>query len=242
MKNFKSFFLVLAVSVLAFVSCSKDEDKPAGPTYKQPAIASRTEIVAIPDGLQAQADGGDFNASMAVLYMGLANAFGSFTADFTVPEGAEKQNLKNGSSVYYWTYGGYSYWMTYTETALKNTWKYDYQFPEVPRFTFISAEETTNGKSGNWAINNPEAGSHEALWDYVWTLNGDNDFNADLTLYDVEEGNTVFKVLARVNNSGSFQLFDAGVKTVEVIWNTNGSGSWWIFDGTDTYTGTWTAK
>jgi hypothetical protein len=239
MKTFRRILMMLVMPALFFTACNKDDEKTDKTTYKSPSIASRGDVVTIPDGLQSLADGGDFNAGMAVAYMGMANGIASFAGSFVVPDGAAQENLKGGSAVYHWTYGGYSYWMTYAETLTKYTWEYDYEFPEVPRFTFMDAEELKDGKSGKWAIYDPEDAGHPKMWDYVWNVNSSEDFSAVL---DMTDGTDVmaFNVLARKNNSGSFTLYSNAVKTVEVTWNADGSGSWWMSDGVNTYSGNWT--
>lgn len=240
MKTFRFLLVLLMVPSLLLVSCKKDKDEPEVPEYKQPLAASRTEVVVIPEGLQAKADEGDLNASIAVMYMGMANAISSFGSSFTVPTDAQIEGKKGSSVVYHWSYGGYSYWMTFTEYADKYTWEYEYEFPNYPRFTYILAEEMKDGKSGGWTIYDPE-NSAETIWTYTWSVNSSNTFTADLTWNAGENETSSFNVVANANNSGSFKFYEVSVLQAEVNWNADGSGTFWLI-GPPAFSGSWTAK
>lgn len=243
MKTAKFFLMLLLIPALIQVSCKKDDDTPETetPTYKQPTAASRSEVVVIPEGLDARAEEGDFGALMAVTYMGLANGISQFANSFTVPEDALVDGKKGGSTIYHWSYGGYSYWMTYEELATKYTWTYDWEFPGQPRFTYISAEEAKDGKSGNWKVFDFETTS-DYVWTYNWTLDASETFAATLLWNDSGEVGS-FNVISRKDNSGSFTYKIGSVLHAEVIWNANGSGTYWIYgDGSDDLSGSWTAK
>jgi hypothetical protein len=215
---------------------------PESLVYQKPSAANRTEIVTIPTGLQAKADvGDDFGAMMAVAYMGLANAISGFSASFMVPDGATIQNKKDGSVVYYWSYGGFSYWMTYSELADKNTWKYEYEFPDYPRFTYIYAEEGKTGKDGNWTIYDPDIPANY-IWTYDWSINTSNTFTASLMWRDNDITASTFDVVSNSDKSGSFKYKDAGVLSADILWNADGSGTYWILGDPDPFTGSWTAK
>jgi hypothetical protein len=243
MKKARLFLLVLLIPALLQVSCKKDEDpEPTGPTYKAPAASEMGEIVTIPTGLQAKANEGTDNGAMiAVSYMGMANALSGFAGSFAIPDDAQIQGKKDGSTVYFWSYGGYSYWMTYSELSDKYTWRYEYEFPEYPRFTFILAEETKDGKSGNWSIYDPDETTHNEIWTYDWSISESNTFTANMMMYDDNEGSFSFNVVSNVNKSGSFKVYDSTVLTAEILWNADGSGTYWI-SGDPAISGSWTAK
>ncbi len=208
--------------------------------YRQPSAASRTEIVLIPEGLEAKAES-DMGAMLAVTYMSLANGISQFGTSFALPEDALVDGKKGGSTVYHWSYGGYSYWMTYEEQATKYTWTYDWEFPNQPRFTYISAEEAKDGKSGNWKIFDFETTS-DYVWTYNWSIDASETFAATLLWNDSGEVGS-FNVISRKDNSGSFTYKIGSVLHAEVIWNANGSGTYWIYgDGGDDLSGSWTAK
>jgi len=240
MKKTGLFLIAMLAVVLLQVSCKKDEE-PTSPDYKQPSAASRTEVVTIPDGLQEKADAGtDLGAIMAVSYMGLANAISSFGSTFALPEGAEVQGKKSDGTIYYWSYSGYSYWMTYNELSDRYTWTYDYELPGSSRFTYISAEELKTGKAGSLTIYNPEAPS-EYIWTYNWSINASNAFLADLEWYDGDDESS-FNVVSNADHSGSFKYYIASVLNAEILWNADGSGTYWIIGDDNGIEGSWTAK
>jgi hypothetical protein len=234
MKKSFVFQLLIAVALLASTSCSKEEEPQS--TYKKPTIADRGNVVEIPTALQNSSDP---NAQMAATWMGMANGISQFASSFTIPENAQTGNAKSSGNVYFWTYGGYSYWMTFSELADKYVWKYEYAFPGTSRFTFIEAQELKTGMQGSWAIYDPE-GTHETIWDYNWNINSTNDFYSEMMWYGYSNNDDIkFEVMDRANNSGYFKMYIGAVKHVEVIWNTNGSGTWWYsFDG-ETAQGSW---
>ncbi len=236
MKRFKLFYLLLAAPLVFNVSCSKDEPEPEN-TYVKPVASSRTSLVDVPTGLQNSQDP---NAAMASAWMGIANGLASYGSNFTVPENAQTGTDKSSSAVYFWTYGGISYWMTFDDLLTKYTWKYEYEYPGVSRFTFIEAEELKTGTQGSWAIYDPEEGNHPVLWDYDWTINASNDFSAEMMWYGDDDTDSIkFLVLDKADNSGYFKMYEGEVKIVEVLWSANGSGSWWYSNGSVTYSGTW---
>jgi hypothetical protein len=158
----------------------------------------------------------------------------------TVPGGATKQNLKSNGLVYYWTGYGFSYWMTYTELSDKYTWTYDWQTPQVTRFTQISAAELKTGAGGNWKIYNPESPA-EVVWDFTWTKVS-SVYNASLNLYNAGQSALNFTIVDNGNSSGNFKFYVADVKFADVTWNTDGTGTWWYSNGSTTKTGSWTAS
>jgi hypothetical protein len=240
MKNARIVLFGLLMIALFQVSCKKDEEK-SNPVYRQPSAASRTEVVSIPAGLETKANAGDLGATLAVTYMGLANAISSFGTSFTVPSGAKIQNKKSSSTVYYWSYGGYSYWMTYAELLDKYSWKYEWEFPGQSRFTYISAEEGKTGKNGSWTIFDPDLPT-SYVWTYDWSINASNAFIASLEWNDGAESHSSFDVIANANNSGSFKFYDASVLSAEILWNADGSGTYWIAGDGNGMEGSWTAK
>ncbi len=196
----------------------------------------------IPAGLQAQANKDSINAILAVSYLSLANSLGSYAADFTLPGGQETTTTSNGA-VYFWTYSDYSYWMTYSVLSDKYSWTYEWQTPDLARFTYISAEEARNGASGNWKIYDAENAAHAVVWDYSWTLTG-SVYNSTMNFYQERGATAKFVVVDNGNKSGNFKYFEGTSKKADITWNTNGSGTYWFSEnGTDaTGSGSWTAS
>ncbi len=238
MRKAKFLLLVFLVPVFFAVSCKKDDPAPT-PTYMAPSSANMTEVVAVPSGLEAKVDT-DPGASIAVTYMGLANFFSSFGSSFTVPTDAQVTSKKGGSTVYFWSYYGLSYWMTYTELADKYTWKYEYEYTDHPRFTYIYAEEAINKKSGNWAIYDPDQPTND-IWTYDWNISSNETFTANL---DWSDGSSVskFEVVNKKDGSGTFKYYVASVLEALIVWNTDGSGSYTFYGDSSGYSGVWAAK
>jgi len=97
MKKSSLILAAVLIATLFQTSCKKEEEPTL--TYKEPTIASRTEIVSIPEGLEEKAST-DPNAAVAVIYMGFANAISQFGTSFIVPEDAEWEKKKSGSRIY----------------------------------------------------------------------------------------------------------------------------------------------
>jgi hypothetical protein len=230
MKKTFIFQLLIAVALLASTSCSKEEEPQS--TYKKPTIADRVNVVEIPTALENSSDP---NAQMAADWMGMANGISQFASSFTIPENAQTGNAKSSGTVYFWNYGAYSYWMTFSELADKYVWKYEYAFPGTSRFTLIEAEEYKTGKQGGWKIYD-EGINHEIIWEYDWNISSSNDFSAEMMMSGYQT--IKFIVNDNANHSGNFKAYISDVKFVDIIWNANGSGTWWYsFDG-ETFQGT----
>jgi len=236
----KLSLLILAALPALFTSCKKEDTKPQVIEYKQPSIADRQTIVDVPSGLNTLADQGDMNALTASIYIEMANGISQFGSDFYIPSDAERQSGDQNSANYFWTYAGYSYWMTYKKESDKYVWTWDWETPEVQRFTYIKAEESLDGKSGNWSIYDPEASS-QTVWTYNWSLDANGNFTASLVWNEDNATTGSFEVVDNADSSGSFIYKEDGVKTAEVNWNSDGSGTYWLMGDGSGVTGSWTA-
>jgi len=230
--------MVFASEGILLAACSKKDTTPAI-TYKSPAAA---HTITIPAGLQTQATNNNYNALEAVTYMSIANGLGTYSSFFTLPSGENTAATSNGA-VYSWSYSGVSEWMTYSVLSDKYTWTYEWKTPDLDRFTYISAQEAKDGSSGSWAIYDPSTASHPAIWDYSWTLTG-TVFTSTVNAYNAGSVTEKYVTTDNGNNSGKFQLFEGTVKKVEIIWNSDGTGTWWFAgDGSNPATnGSWTAS
>jgi hypothetical protein len=240
MKRLKIFLLILAVPVFFITSCKKDQTASDSGAYKAPSAAGRTTVVDIPAGLTAKANS-DVNAALAVTYMGMVNAISSLSSVFTLPANAQLQSKKSTPKVYFWSYQGLSYWMTYTELTDKYTWKYELEYlPTIPRYTFISADELKTGKQGSWTIYSQLTTSSVA-WTYNWSINASNAYIANMTWNEGSAGTSTFNVTVNADKSGTF-VYNIGVdKQAEITWTSTGSGTYWLKGyGASPITGSWT--
>ncbi len=240
MKVLKLSLLSLAFLSFLCTSCKKDDPKPPAIAYQQPSFGNRTDVIEVPAGLNTLADNGDYNAYAAMSYLNLANAISSFSTSFSVPDDAQKQSANSNSLTYYWSYYGYSYWITYKKESDKYTWKWEYEFPEVSRFTYVTAEQSLDGKSGSWSIYDPE-NTNNLVWTYTWSLATNGDYTASLVWHDSSTESESFDVSDNADGSGTFTYNLNGVKQAEIIWNADGSGTYWMLGYDGNVTGSWTA-
>ncbi|MFP4059605.1 MAG: hypothetical protein ACOC2F_05925 [Bacteroidota bacterium] len=240
MKRINGILVLLLSSIFVFVSCSKD-DEPELPAYVEPSIAGEQVIVETPAHLVTKANEGDFNASIAVMYIEWANSLSQFGSSFYLPDDTEVKNAGNGKAVYSWTYpGGYGYWMTFSDEGGKYTWTYEWEIPEQDRFTYIYAEENKDGKSGSWTIYDPSSPVQE-VWVYNWIIDSNDNFSATLTWDESVDSYGVFEVESNADGSGSFTYTVDGTDQVEIIWNADGSGNYQLNYDEDVINYSWTA-
>jgi hypothetical protein len=240
MKKTKLTIFLLALPALFFVSCNKENDMDDEQEYLLPVSAGRTEIVEVPNGLLELAEAQDLNAITAISYMQLVNTLSGLSSSFIIPPDAKLQSKKSNSRVYQWSMQGYSYWMTYTALPDKNTWKYEYQFPEVPRFTYIYAEESKSGKEGFWNINSPNDPALK-IWNFQWSTNALSSFQASVKLNDTGTSNDGhFEAVTHIDKSGSFVYTIGNQVQAEVLWTANGSsGTYKVWNGVENQVGFW---
>ena len=211
-------------------------DELAKNFYKEPTASKRTALVDIPDDLETLSQS-DMNALATVTFMGAANAITSFSTNFTLGvSGLDAEPCTNGY-VYSWEFVGFKYWITYTDNGTTRTWEYEFQTPDLARFTLMTAEEAVNGKSGSWVIYDEVVG-HAKIWDYEWSIDSSDNFTATATCYDEPE--STYDVVSNANGSGSFVLTEDEVDVVTVNWTADGeTGTYSYFDGEETYEGSW---
>lgn len=243
MKKYTVYFVLLTALMVSYTSCSKDEDDDGtdAPEYVEPSIIDRSVVIEAPAGLTSLANSGDIYATLALSYFNLANSIGNYASSFVVPTDVDPQLTNNGNALYSWSHAGYSYWMTFSEDNGKYSWKYEYEMPGYPRFTYIEAEESKDGKSGSWTIYDPDSPS-EDVWMYNWSMDSNDNFSATLTFNEDDAETSVFTVSSNVDESGSFVYTVNGTDEVEIHWNADGSGNYWFNNDGEEVTNTWPAQ
>jgi hypothetical protein len=235
------YFLIplLIISFIIMNSCVKENDMDEDPVYYTPSIAEREAIIEIPQGLQALAEEGDIYAMAAIISMNQANILSGFSGSFLIPQDARLENRQNDAHVYYWSMSGYSYWMTYSDLPDKYSWRYEYEFPDIPRFTYIYAEESKSGKEGFWSIHNP-GNPDVKIWNFVWSIDQLNNFTATIKLNDTGESHEgIYQIVSNSDKSGSFIYSIENKIQTEVIWNADGTGNYIFMEGEEEKTGFW---
>ncbi len=231
MKFKLSILPALLVPVLIFSSCKKDPEP-----YQEPAVASRSAIAEVPEGLENNPDP---NAQAAKSWINVVNELASFSQKFVVPTSAEVEYEKK-SNVYFWSDSGISYWMTFSYDNDQYNWKFEYEVLNTNKILLIEASEDMDHKSGTWTIYN-QVFNTQKVWEYNWSLNASNDYLATINFtgsagYDLLR----FEILVKTNASGHVILHHGTQKLTEVNWNADGSGSWWVYDLLlGSYSGTW---
>ena len=230
MKSIKMSVVALATFTMLLTSCNKDNTKPEVIQYQQPFVAQSENTIDVPDGLTALSNGGDANASAAIAYFYIANAFSSYSSYFAVPQGVNEQSSDKNSVIYTWSYGGFSTFMSYKKESDKYVWTWDWQTPEIERFTYMKAEQNLNGNSGDWSIYNAD-NPDQVLWTKNWSKDADGNFSSTIQTFNDSGMRGNFEITDNVDGSGSLIYFDENsVKQTEINWNADGSGDYWILD------------
>jgi hypothetical protein len=244
-KYYKILLVVLSFAVVLLIGCKKDSSTPAD-TYKKPSITEKTTIITVPEKLSNSTD---VHAQMAAGYMNMANAFSSYSALLTPPPNAVKSSLKSSGVTYTWSDSqGNMYILTYVESATNYTWTMYIKTTQIPKTKFIEGQESKDGKSGSLIIYNYSSGiSAEQAINCNWTYDSSNNMSFTMILNSGDSG-YYMTIDANANNSGEFVLYigtsSSGLKVEDIIWNSDGSGTWDVWDTEPPYTkysGSWTA-
>jgi len=227
--------LLLVIAFVAFtVSCKKDsKDTPAAKPSK-PSISQGGEVVTVPAALKSNPDP---NAGMCVSYIETANGIGDYFSWFDVPDNAQEVSLKSTNELYHtwlWSYNGSSVWTKWWEDLSKYYWEMDIAFNSGPRYNFMKAEETKDGKSGKLEYFDYVT-TQQMIVKYTWETS-----SADVFTFVADVVSTFkYVVVVNPNNSGSVKLYLGESLYWEASWNVDGSGTW---NMPGVGSGSWTAK
>jgi hypothetical protein len=232
--NLQNLFFSLCLVLGVFSGCKKNTDNSPSQQYQAPSIATNQVIVQVPSKLSSSTDA---NAQTAAVYMEVANAFSAYSAYFTVPGNAIQSTTKSSDIVYTWTYGEVTVKLTYNDDGTNKTWIW-----YINNSKYMDCQESDQGKSGSFNVYDYINGG-VAILVYNWNKDASNIYE---TLKIVDSDTYYFKITASLDNkSGQFDVYDgsgdAGTNFIEVIWNINGSGNWWVIEDGTKYSGSWTA-
>ncbi|HEX3008478.1 MAG TPA: hypothetical protein VHO90_12780 [Bacteroidales bacterium] len=232
-KTIKTIAVLFLALILAW-SCKKDEDDTPETKYQAPSLASHYNVIQVPEKLSSSTDQ---NAQMAAGYMSMANALSGYASFFEVPENATQSKLKSSATVYTWTYDGTTVKLTYNEDATKRYWTW-----YVNNVKFMDCQELITGNGGSFNVYDVENGG-TAVIVYNWEQSA-TAITSAMKLIGSET--YLFETTATLDGkSGKFDMYEggttAGLHILNVTWLSNGSGSWWISYGGETYSGNWTA-
>jgi len=233
MKRISRVWVIAAIAISLFtVSCSKDDSTTNESTYKKPTIAENAPVIEAPTGLQ---NSDNVYANIAVSYISMANSLSQYAAYFDVPSTATHDSRKSteGNDTWYWSYQGYSYWMKYWDDATRYYWQYDFETPEISRFTYMKADQLKDGAGGSLEIYSP--GLDGSIFTYNWILTSGT-YHITIDAQDSQ-----ITIVLNSDNSGTLDVV-SGEDTLHIQWNADGSGSASGVSGGQTYSFSWSAS
>lgn len=248
MRKFNLLILLTTAFVLVFTSCKKDEDDEKSPNdIPKPTIAANQQQFTAPQEL---AQSTDPYAQQAYSYIMQVNAMTSFMSYFTPPATAEEVNTKSDSQTWTWMQSytdqdgnviEYTFTYTFTETSDKYIWDIDMGINGNTN-DFIDAEEMKTGESGEMNIYYNALGveDFDVYYHYNWTVSG----GTTIVNMELHDGNSeLYSYVLTVNQDGSGEIaYNVDeIIVFRLIWNANGSGTWFEYDedGEITDQGSW---
>ncbi|HNW51475.1 MAG TPA: hypothetical protein PKH79_10355 [Prolixibacteraceae bacterium] len=224
------FLFTVALLVLAFTGCKKDDEEVA--QMAQMKLAENLSKLGIPDAIKNSSNS---YAQQVVGYYDQAMSIDDYTSWFDLPDDA----THDGNN-YYWSYGGFSVWEVYDETSSGYTRDIYFKTTETSKLKYLHSEESKDGKTGTMEIYNYLSETDELLYTYDWVF----DSKGNLTLTEKwSDGSLEYDIVSNVDLSGSAKYYSNGKLLYEFYWNTDGSGSykWYEDDGSVAYSDSWTA-
>ncbi|MFW5656734.1 MAG: hypothetical protein ACOC3T_02225 [Bacteroidota bacterium] len=223
MKHLLRISFMFLFGLVIITGCSKDEDddnnKP--PEVVSPEIQSKLDEINVPENL---ANSQTWYALQVSAYVAQIKSINSYFAYFDPVEGAEYDD-----GVYFWTNGGQSVWLNYTETSNTYGWEMDVDFGNG-RVDYISAEQQKDGSSG-WlrVYDYTESTTGNFIYEYNWEILGDD--SVVLSWSNSEDGFNL-EIKGSPDDSGYAKYFENNVPVYEFVWNSDGSGYYTTYDDT----------
>lgn len=231
MKKLYLFFLV--VVVFSLNSCEKDDAETQEAAKMK--LIERLEELDVPEVMR---NSSNENALKAVDCVDEIKGIADYFTWFDMPDDAivEKSAMVSGGDTYYWSYGGYSIWETFTETSSEYQWQIDVDFG-TGRVKYISSEEKVDGSEGFMTIYDMTEAAN-SVYTYEWTF--DSDDNATVTWAGFSDS-FKYEIKSNTDLSGSSKWWMGGILFEDFAWNSDGSGSYsyYGFDGSEYLSGSW---
>jgi hypothetical protein len=248
---------VLIVMAIFTAGCDKDEPTPEN--LQNLSFDSEQILNLVPDGLKNSTDD---QAQSCYEFIESAVDMSGFIDNMDVPDNAirsSKKSSMSGADTWQWTwyeYGGQAitlYW-TYEEDNSKRYWTMEIQWGTGPRYDFIEAWETKDGKQGEVIYNFGWAAvySGEAIedyeyfyWRYTWTLDNSGAYHLHFGI-DSENQDydyyLYYDVVINADGSGYVNYYLNDALYYAMTWDTMGNGTWEYYIGGEMYmNGTWSA-
>jgi hypothetical protein len=246
----------LLLMALFAAGCNKEEENPPPPS--QALSFNADEVLAmVPAGLR---NSQDEYAQDCYDFIESAVDMSGFISNMEVPDGAIKTSKKSamGGDTWKWTwsYAGesFTFYWTYDEDNSKRYWTMDIQFGSGPRYDYIDAWETKDGKQGEVVFNYGWAAIYSGepvedydfvYWRYTWTLDSSGAYHINF-YWDSNDPEyemlAHYDLLLRADGSGTIDYYFYDELFYHMEWNTVGDGSWaYYIDGEVYMSGTWAA-
>ncbi len=237
MLNFLKSAGVLAVAALLLAGCSKSSSTSSGGTA--PTLAAPTFTG--PSSTSASADT-SFGATYANSVAGLFNATSAAYLGFYSGNGTQSGNT------WTWTYsqGGFTATWSATASGSSYDWKLVYngtlEGVNYSNWTALSGTETTDGKTGNWAIYYPP--TTVVAYQVTWSTASNGTLTGTIVANDSTGAEQLkYEFTNNSDKSGELKIYTGGtVLTLDVTWTSTGSGQWIEYDdqGVEIGAGSWT--
>jgi hypothetical protein len=257
MKNSVLMKGLTGLSLMAFlaVGCNKEENPPL--PSQQLSFDAEEVLAKVPAGLK---NSQDEYAQDCYDFIESAVDMSGFISNMEVPDGATKTSKKSamGGDTWKWTwnYGGesFTFYWTYDEDNSKRYWTMEIQFGSGPRYDYIEAWETKDGRQGevkyNWGwaalYSGEPVEDYEFLyWRYTWTLDSSGKYHIQFR-WDSDDPEydyfAYYDVVINGDGSGTIDYYYIDQLFYHMEWDIAGNGSWvYYIDGEEFMSGTWTA-
>jgi len=214
----------------AFTGCNKDTEEINPERMK---LIDRMENLDVPEPIKNSSNP---NAQQVVEYVNSVKSVSGFFSWFDVPEDARRENTKATSEVYTWSYEGTTVWETLTETAMAYKWLIEVN-EGAGRKKLAEAEEMKDGSEG-WMKIYDYQNDEALIMTYYWTFDAAG--NCVMTL-EFTDGTLKYESKINVDESGEVRYWMDEVLFYYFQWNTDGSGSYSMYDetGAEVMTESW---
>lgn len=232
-------FLITSFLILAFLSsgCSKKDDNPSAPL-------TNNNIPPDVPAVSLNGPGSSSNDASLMLVKGYIqglNGFMNYINKFQNVEAVKSdtgwvRRYLNGSIVATLTTtrlqdGSYSWKLTLSGTNDSVTYN---------NWLALEGTSSADGKSGTWKVFRDN--TNLLTGDYSWQKNSDGSITATLREYRNGSVHSRIEATENADKSGQLLFYLGDNLSFKTLWQSNGSGQWWMFDssGGVLHQGMWT--
>lgn len=234
--------LVLLLALLVAGCGGDDESNPTG-SNSNPVDLSSAQVD-IPAAM-SNAAGSNSGAAQAVGLINLANSFSNYDAWWTPPSPGAKTGLPyfaaGVDTTISWSQDGVTVTRETNENSIDKTWTVTLNGSDGTHtyndFVFIDGYALLDGSDGSMSVYDPDSPQNTTLT-WTWGIDPSQTFFLNLS---IAESNGYISIDVPNTGGGSVTHTINGVNSFSATWQSDGSGSYTIYDsgGTPTDTGTW---